>query len=166
LLPPLDALFRAPAFDLPALCFAPPLFFALLLPAPPLALFDLVVEVEDEALREVPEALRVPVEAVREAARVAVRVVFSAALAERLATRPAARVCLRTTLVFSSAALFTAFLTLPVELPRLRVREELLGRITSAAAGLTMPTMLAADSIMPVATFEAWSITSPATFDA
>jgi hypothetical protein len=147
LLPPREAVFlRPPVLALPAPLFLPPPFL-------PPALLDLADEVEDEALRE--------------AARVAVRVVFSAALAERLATFDAARVCLRTCLVPSLEARLTASLTLLVEelepLDDLRPRDEPLGRITSAAAGLTMPTMLAADSIMPVATLEAWSITSPVT---
>jgi hypothetical protein len=143
LLPPLEALFFAPAFDFPALLFLPLLFLPLLFFALPLALVDLLNE--DEALRE--------------AALVAVRVVFSAALAERLATRLAARVSFFTSLRFSLAALLTACLTpRPEELAPLDVppeRDEPLGRITSAAAGLTIPTMLAADSIMPLATFEA-----------
>jgi hypothetical protein len=110
-------------------------------------------------------------EAVREAARVAVRVVFSAALAERFATLLAARVCLRTCFVFSLAALLTASLTPLPEALELRDRllpreEEPDGRMASAAAGLTMPIMLAADSITPVATFEAWSTTSLVTLAA
>jgi hypothetical protein len=147
LLPPLEALFRAPAFDLAApLFFAPPFlappFFAPLFFALPFALFDFAGEVEDVA------------------ARVAVRVVFSAAWAERLATRLAALVCFFTSFVFSFAALLTASLTpRPEPLAPLVVRFEreelLLGRIRSAAAGLIMPTMLATDSITPVATFEA-----------
>jgi hypothetical protein len=150
LLPPLEALFRAPAFDFAAplflaLPFLALLFFAALFFELPLALFALVVEVKDEALRV--------------AARVAARVVFSAALAERLATRLAALVCLRTSLVFSLAALLTASLTpRPEALARFFApppRFEPLGRITSAAAGLTIPIMLAADSITPVATLEA-----------
>jgi hypothetical protein len=146
LLPPLEALLLPPAFDFAAPpFFAPPFlappFFALLFFVP----FDLAGEVEAAAPRV--------------AARVAVRVVFSAALAERLATRLAALVCLRTSFVFSLAALLTASLTpRPEELALLVVpfeREERLGRITSAAAGLIMLTMLAADSITPLATFEA-----------
>lgn len=154
LLPPLEALFLpAPEVDLPA-----PLFLAPPLEAPPFlpplrvlaVLPDLDEDVADEAARE--------------AERVAVRAVFSAALAERFATLLAARVCLRTCLVFSLAARFTASLTprpeeleprdlLPL-LPPLE-RDESPGRIKSAAVGLTMPTMPAAESIMLVATFEA-----------
>jgi hypothetical protein len=156
LLPPLEALFLpAPEADLPAPLFlappleAAPLFLPPLFFAPPRALavlLDLDEEVADEATRE--------------AVRVAVRAVFSAALAERFATLLAARVCLRTCLVFSLAARFTASLTPrpeelePRDLPPLEP-DESLGRIMSAAVGLTMPTMLAAESIMLVATFEA-----------
>jgi hypothetical protein len=162
LLPPRAALLLpAPAFEpLPPLFLAPPfpalLFLALVFFAPPLvpcALLDPVDEAADDVARE--------------AARVAVRVVFSAALAERFATRLAAVVSFLTSLRFSRAARFTASLTpLPEEpapLDEPLEREEPLGRITSAAAGLTMPIMLAADSIMPVATLDAWSITSPVT---
>jgi hypothetical protein len=105
-------------------------------------------------------------EAAREAVRVAVRVVFSAALAVRLATLPAARVCLRTCFVFSLAALLTASLTPLLEAPAARDLPLPLGRTASAAVGLTMPIMLAADSIMPVATLEAWSTTSLVTLAA
>jgi hypothetical protein len=151
LLPPLAALLRAPPFEPAA-----PLFFAPPLPALPLALLVLLPDLFDAAADE----------AAREAVRVAVRVVFSAALAVRLATLLAARVCLRTCFVFSLAALLTASLTPLVEAPALRDLPLPLGRMASAAVGLTMPITLAADSIMPVATLEAWSTTSLVTLAA
>jgi hypothetical protein len=155
LLPPREAVFFAPprAVDLPA-----PLFLAPPREALPLLFFVALLPVRD-VLEPPVDALAVPLR-VREAAPVALRAVFSAALAERFATLLAACVCLRTCLVFSLAARFTASLTPrpeelePRDLPPLEP-DESLGRIKSAAVGLTMPTMLAAESIMLVATFEA-----------